>query len=85
MVGVAPSKRASYKALSLYGAIWHGQKSWNGVAILVRGAEPAASERGLPGNSEDVQSHYIEADINGITIGCLCLPKKSRSGTEIRL
>ena len=57
-----------------YGAIWHGQKSWNGVAILARGAEPIETGRGLPGDPEDAQSRYIEAAVAGILIGCLYLP-----------
>jgi exodeoxyribonuclease-3 len=57
-----------------YGAAWHGQKSWNGVAILVRGGEPEDVERGLPGEPEDEQSRYIEATVNGIRVGCLYLP-----------
>ncbi|MFZ5781655.1 MAG: exodeoxyribonuclease III [Pseudomonadota bacterium] len=57
-----------------YGAIWHGQKSWNGVAILRRGAKPVETHRGLPGDPDDLQSRYIEADIDGITIACLYLP-----------
>jgi len=57
-----------------YGAIWHGQKSWNGVAILARGAEPIETRRGLPGDSDDAHSRYIEAAINGLVIGCLYLP-----------
>jgi exodeoxyribonuclease III len=57
-----------------YGVIWHGQKSWNGVAILARGEEPKESGRGLPGDPEDVQSRYIEATVFGITVGCLYLP-----------
>src|SRR5579872_6447356 len=44
-----------------YGVIWHGQKSWNGVAILARGREPAEIRRTLPGDPEDVHSRYIEA------------------------
>ena len=44
-----------------YGAIWHGQKSWNGVAILARGADPTETGRGLPGDLEGTQSRYIEA------------------------
>src|SRR5829696_8428840 len=44
-----------------YGAIWHGQKSWNGVAILARGAEPTETRRGLQGDPDDGQSRYIEA------------------------
>jgi exodeoxyribonuclease III len=57
-----------------YGVIWHGQKSWNGVAILARGAEPIEIRRALPGNSEDVHSRYIEAKVRDLTIGCLYLP-----------
>jgi exodeoxyribonuclease III len=57
-----------------YGAIWHGQKSWNGVAILARGAQPLETLRGLPGDPEDIHSRYIEAAINGVIVGCLYLP-----------
>ena len=57
-----------------YGAIWHGQKSWNGVAILARGADPLETRRGLPGDPDDLQSRYIEAAIGGLLIGCLYLP-----------
>jgi exodeoxyribonuclease-3 len=57
-----------------YGAVWHGQKSWNGVAILARGCEPVETRRGLPGDAADVQSRYIEAAVNGILIGCLYVP-----------
>jgi exodeoxyribonuclease-3 len=57
-----------------YGVIWHGQKSWNGVAILARGTEPAEIRRALPGDPEDVHSRYIEATVRGVLIGCLYLP-----------
>jgi exodeoxyribonuclease-3 len=57
-----------------YNAIWHGQKSWNGVAILARGLEIKETRRGLPGDEEDLHSRYIEAFIGGIIIGCLYLP-----------
>jgi exodeoxyribonuclease III len=57
-----------------YHAIWHGQKSWNGVAILSKYGQPEETQRGLPGDPEDVHSRYIEATINNITIGCLYLP-----------
>lgn len=57
-----------------YGAIWHGQKSWNGVAILARGQEPVEVRRGLSGDPDDVQNRYIEAIVNGVTVGCLYLP-----------
>jgi exodeoxyribonuclease III len=57
-----------------YGALWHGQKSWNGVAILSRGVEPIETLRGLPGDPEDNHSRYIEAAIGGVIVGCLYLP-----------
>ncbi|UGQ45872.1 exodeoxyribonuclease III [Massilia endophytica] len=57
-----------------YCPIWHGQKSWNGVAILARGVEPQEIGRGLQGDPEDAQSRYIEAVVNGIVICCLYLP-----------
>jgi exodeoxyribonuclease-3 len=57
-----------------YGAIWHGQKGWNGVAILARGAKPIETRRDLPGDPEDRHSRYIEAAIDGIAVGCLYLP-----------
>jgi exodeoxyribonuclease-3 len=57
-----------------YEAIWHGQKSWNGVAILSRVGKPVETRRGLPGDPEDSHSRYIEAAVNGILIGGLYLP-----------
>lgn len=57
-----------------YGAIWQGQRSWNGVAILARGMEPLESRRGLPGDAGDTQSRYLEAAAHGIIVGCLYLP-----------
>jgi len=57
-----------------YHAVWNGQKSWNGVAILSRGQEPVLTRVGLPGDAADKQSRYIEAAVNGILIGCLYLP-----------
>lgn len=57
-----------------YGAIWHGQKSWNGVAILARERQPFETRRGLPGDPDDTHSRYIEAEIDGVLIGCLYLP-----------
>ena len=57
-----------------YNALWHGQKSWNGVAILSRNGEPREVRRALPGDEEDVHSRYIEAMIGDMTIGCLYLP-----------
>jgi exodeoxyribonuclease-3 len=57
-----------------YGAVWHGQKSWNGVAILACGAEPEETRRGLPGDPDDTHSRYIEAAVGGLIVGCLYLP-----------
>ena len=57
-----------------YKAIWQGEKSWNGVAILSSGVEPMERIRSLPGEPNDPQSRYLEAIIDGIVIGCLYLP-----------
>lgn len=57
-----------------YHSIWHGQKSWNGVAILSRLGQPQELRRVLPGDPDDTHSRYIEARIAGIVIGCLYLP-----------
>jgi exodeoxyribonuclease III len=65
--------RAALEKLG-YGAIWHGQKSWNGVAILARGTQPLETRRGLPGEPDDGQSRYIEAAVQGMLIACLYAP-----------
>ena len=57
-----------------YAAVWRGQKSWNGVAILARGAEPLLTRRSLPGDTEDEQARYIEAAVNGVLIASIYLP-----------
>jgi exodeoxyribonuclease-3 len=57
-----------------YGVIWHGQKSWNGVAILAKGADPIEVTRALPGDPDDLHSRYLEATALGMTVGCLYLP-----------
>jgi exodeoxyribonuclease-3 len=57
-----------------YGAIWHGQQSWNGVAILAKGVEPAETRRGLPQDPDPSHSRYIEAVAHGVVVGCLYLP-----------
>lgn len=57
-----------------YSAVWRGQKTWNGVAILARGSAPILTRNALPGNPNDVQSRYIEAAVKGIIIGCIYLP-----------
>ena len=68
----------AFPALALkeagYGAIWHGQRSWNGVAILARGAKPMEFQRGLPGDAKDEQSRYLEAAVGGVLVACLYLP-----------
>lgn len=57
-----------------YNAIWHGQKSWNGVAILARNMEIKELRRALPGDREDSHSRYIEAIVNEMVIACIYLP-----------
>ncbi len=57
-----------------YGAVWHGQKGFNGVAILARGADPALIRQGLPGDPDDSHSRYIEAEVNGVVIASIYLP-----------
>jgi exodeoxyribonuclease III len=72
----APQENFPEKALqdAGYMAIWHGQKSWNGVAILARNAPIEEVKRALPGDPEDNHSRYIEAIVKGLRIGCLYLP-----------
>ena len=72
----APDERFPADAISEagYGAIWHGQKSWNGVAILARGAEPVETRRGLPADPAPDQSRYLEAAVGGVLVGCLYAP-----------
>ncbi len=72
----APQENFPEKAIldAGYTALWHGQKSWNGVAILSRIGDIQEVRRALPGDPEDIHSRYIEALVNGITIGCLYLP-----------
>ena len=57
-----------------YPAVWQGERSWNGVAILARGCEPVLTRSGLPGNPEDRQARYIEAAVNGVLIASIYLP-----------
>ena len=72
----APQEKFPIQAITDagYNAIWHGQKQWNGVAILSRGLEIDEIGRGLPGDPEDLQSRYLEAMVGGIVICCLYLP-----------
>ncbi len=57
-----------------YGALWHGQKGFNGVAILARGADPVERQRGLAGEPDDLHSRYLEADVDGVVIASIYLP-----------
>jgi exodeoxyribonuclease III len=72
----APDEKFPLAAINKagYGAIWHGEKSWNGVAILARGADPVERRRGLPGDPADIHSRYIEALVGNLIVGCLYLP-----------
>jgi len=64
---------AAFRAMG-YGAVWQGECSWNGVAILARGCEPVLTRSTLPGNSDDTQARYVEAAVNGVLIASLYLP-----------
>ncbi len=57
-----------------YGAVWQGQPTWNGVAILARDAAPVLTRTALPGDASDRRSRYIEAAVAGVLIGCIYLP-----------
>jgi exodeoxyribonuclease-3 len=73
----APDEKFPEQALlnTGYKAIWHGQKSWNGVAILAKSQlEINEVGKGLAGDPEDSQSRYIQAMVNGILIVCLYFP-----------
>ena len=61
-----------------YHAIWHGQKSFNGVAILADGVKPVETMRGLPklneSDPEDDHARYLEADVDGVRVASIYLP-----------
>ena len=57
-----------------YQAVWMGQRTWNGVAILARGSEPVLTRNALPGDESDQQSRYIEAAVQGLLIACVYAP-----------
>jgi exodeoxyribonuclease-3 len=65
-----------------YGAVWHGQKGFNGVAILTRGDTPKLRRMGLPGDPDDTHSRYIEAEVDGLIVASLYLPNGNPVGTE---
>jgi exodeoxyribonuclease III len=72
----APDERFPLMAVRQlgYDAVWHGQLSFNGVAILAKGAKPKETRRGLPGDPDDTHSRYIEAAVHDVIVGCLYLP-----------
>jgi exodeoxyribonuclease-3 len=72
----APQERFPQEELRALGyeAIWHGQKSWNGVAILARDIDPIETSRSLPGDPDDMHSRYIEAAVDGILVASIYLP-----------
>ena len=72
----APNERFPSQELERagYSAIWQGQKSWNGVAILSRGKQPIETRRALPGDAHDSESRYIEAAVDGVIVANLYLP-----------
>jgi exodeoxyribonuclease-3 len=57
-----------------YGAVWRGERSWNGVAILARGAQPVLTRQMLPGDPDDRQARYIEAAVRGVLVASIYLP-----------
>jgi exodeoxyribonuclease-3 len=65
-----------------YGAVWHGQKGFNGVSILARGDTPRLRRTGLPGDPDDSHSRYIEAEVGDLIVGSLYLPNGNPVGTE---
>jgi exodeoxyribonuclease-3 len=72
----APDERFPAAAINAagYQALWHGQKSWNGVAVLSRVGSIHETRRGLPEDPDPTQSRYIEAAVNGIIIAGLYMP-----------
>ena len=65
--------RAAIEAAG-YGAVWRGQRTWNGVALLARGKQPVTSRRDLPGDPGDSHARYIEAAIDGVLFASIYLP-----------
>jgi len=72
------AENAAFPARALrqagYGAIWDGERSWNGVAILAKDGVPIETRRRLPGDDSDKQCRYLEAAVRGLLVGCLYLP-----------
>lgn len=72
----APQTRFPAAAIETagYGALWHGQSRWNGVAILARNSRPIETRRHLAGDPNDSHARYLEAAVKGVLIGCLYVP-----------
>ena len=72
----APDAKFPHEALNDagYGALWRGQPSWNGVAILARGAQPIEIRRELPGDPSDAEARYLEAAVEGMIVASIYLP-----------
>ena len=84
----APDERFPEAEIAAHGynAVWHGQKSWNGVAILARGLDLHETRKGLPNDPDPSHSRYIEAAVGGIIVGGLYLPNGNpRARPQIRL
>jgi exodeoxyribonuclease-3 len=65
-----------------YGAVWHGQKGFNGVAVLAREDTPKLRRMGLPGDPDDTHSRYIEAEVGDVVVASIYLPNGNPVGTE---
>ncbi|MEO7277341.1 MAG: exodeoxyribonuclease III [Sphingomicrobium sp.] len=65
-----------------YGALWHGQKGFNGVAVLAKGDAPELRQIGLAGDPDDSHSRYIEAEVGGVIVASIYLPNGNPVGTE---
>jgi exodeoxyribonuclease-3 len=78
-----PDERFPIRAIheAGYGAVWRGQKAWNGVAILARDREPILTAQAVPGDPDDDQARYIEAAVSGVVVGCLYAPNGNPVGS----
>ena len=65
-----------------YHAVWHGQKGFNGVAVLAKDAAPTLRRIGVPGDPDDTHSRYIEAEVGGVVVASIYLPNGNPIGTE---
>src|SRR5258707_6138250 len=65
-----------------YGAVWHGQKGFNGVAILAKGDTPELRRVGLPGDPDDTHSRYIEVEVGRVIVGSRYLAQGEAVSTQ---